>query len=96
MLPISTISIIAYIELNIPIYTNESGHKIALFNLEHLLHPKQWWEHRERLGNILQMEWFDLYMDLLFKENQDLQSEIWNSHQITLYSCFNGSGWNWE
>ena len=63
---------------------NESGNKIALFNLEHLLHPKQWWEHQERLGNILQMGWFDLYMDLFFKENPDLKRELWNSHQITL------------
>ena len=75
---------------------NESGHKIALFNLEHLSHPNQWWEHQERLGNILQMGWFDLYMDLFFKENPDLKREIWNSHQITLYSCFKGNGWNWE
>ena len=75
---------------------NESGHKIDLFNLEHLLCPKQWWEYQGRLGNILQMGWFDLYMDLVFKENPDLKREIWNSYQITLYSCFNGSGWNWE
>ena len=46
---------------------NESGHKIALFILEHLLYPKQRWEHHERLGNILQMEWFELYMDLFLK-----------------------------
>ena len=33
-------------------------------------------EHQERLGNILQMGWFDLYMDLFFKENPDLKREI--------------------
>jgi hypothetical protein len=46
------------------IHTSASCH--ALYGL----HPKQWWEHQERLGNILQMGWFDLYLDLFFKENQ--------------------------
>ena len=35
---------------------NKSVHKFALFSLEHLLHPKQWWEHQERLGNIFQWD----------------------------------------
>ena len=33
-------------------------------------------EHQERLGNILQMGWFDLYMNWFFKENPDLKREI--------------------
>ena len=63
---------------------NESVHKFAWFSLEHLLHPKQWWEHQDRLGNILQMGWFDLFLDLFFKENPDLKREFLNSHRITL------------
>ena len=33
---------------------------------------------------MLQMGWFDLYMDLFFKENPDLKREFLNSHRITL------------
>ena len=73
--------------------SKSDGPKLVPF-LIWLENAEYWWT----LGGFLFLpplfRWFNLYLDLFFKENWNLNRETQNSHCSSQYSWTNDGGWN--